>query len=741
MKRNRNWFLTITVMLIALLSLLLVNCDSGLLAEIREATALATAADEPAEEHMWPVHFNLNYAGASNPEPVMVADGNRVQRPADPVREDYVFENWYSDQGSQFIWVFTTPITSVTYLYAKWNVGYAVIYNSNDATSGSPPATQTKAQGVDLALASNSGNLQRTGYTFVGWNTNAAGTGDHYAEGATYDVDEVITLYAEWSANTYTVTLDTDGGSGGGIVEAIFGQTMPLAGAAPTKTGVGFAGYYTERNGEGIQYYTSTMDSARVWDLAMDTTLFAYWLSEVTIDFDTQGGIGGTSTVAAIFGSPMPEANAPERTGYTFDGYWDDPIGGEQYYTAAMSSAKNWDKTIDTTLYARWTATTYSIMFHPNEGSGTMQNQPVDYDQTVPLTSNGFTRTGYTFAGWSTSAGGSVAYGNGAAYTHTIADNMNLYAVWALNTYAIVYHRNGGAGTMQNQPVDYDQTVTLTANGFTRIGYTFDGWSTSAGGPVAYANGASYRHTITSNRNLYARWAPRTYTVTLNNQNGIGGTTSVTATYDWPMPAAEPPTRTGYVFDGYYTGTGGGGTQYYTASMASARNWDRTVNTTLYAKWRDYVVGETGPAGGIVFYDRGSYSGGWRYLEAWTTDEDGLYQWKTSNTSTSGTSTEIGSGYDNTYLRMTGTQHPAAEVCRMANHGGVIDWFLPSIDELELMYQNLYLQGNGGYWSSYYYASSSEFSETAAFKIKFKDGFMPIPMKTDNHSVRAVRRF
>lgn len=70
---------------------------------------------------------------------------------------------------------------------------------------------------------------------------------------------------------------------------------------------------------------------------------------------------------------------------------------------------------------------------------------------------------------------------------------------------------------------------------------------------------------------LYAQWTAKTFTVTLNNQGATtAGTASVTATYDSAMPSATMPMRTGYTFNGYYDATSGG-TQYYTASGASAR--------------------------------------------------------------------------------------------------------------------------------------------------------------------------
>ncbi|MDT8453547.1 MAG: InlB B-repeat-containing protein, partial [Gammaproteobacteria bacterium] len=85
---------------------------------------------------------------------------------------------------------------------------------------------------------------------------------------------------------------------------------------------------------------------------------------------------------------------------------------------------------------------------------------------------------------------------------------------------------------------------------------------------------------------LYAHWTANTYTVTLDLQGGGGGDTSVNATYDAAMPVATGPTRAGYSFAGYFTQIDGGGIQYYTAAMASARNWDiANSTTTLYAQW------------------------------------------------------------------------------------------------------------------------------------------------------------
>ena len=156
-----------------------------------------------------------------------------------------------------------------------------------------------------------------------------------------------------------------------------------------------------------------------------------------------------------------------------------------------------------------------------------------------------------------------------------------------------------------------------------------------------------------------------------------------------------------------------------------------------------FQIGDTGPAGGIVIYDKGSYSDGWRYLEAWTADETGTYQWKTSNTWTRGTDTPFGSGYENTYTAMAGSEHPAAEVVRNATHGGHDDWFLPSQQTLNRMYAQREVIGGLAqdvdhrvYWSS----SEGNNEGSARARNLFNGSFWTYLMHVEL-KVRAVRRF
>ena len=152
----------------------------------------------------------------------------------------------------------------------------------------------------------------------------------------------------------------------------------------------------------------------------------------------------------------------------------------------------------------------------------------------------------------------------------------------------------------------------------------------------------------------------------------------------------------------------------------------------------DYPVGGTGPAGGIVFYDKGSYSDGWRYLEAALSDQISGIGWGGSQLEDE-TGTAIGSGKSNTEKIVTelGKGNYAAWFCYDHEHGGYDDWFLPSKDELNELYKQ---KDTVGRFASYNYWSSSD-SSTTAWLQSFTTGNQFFDDKDYVGFVRAVRAF
>jgi hypothetical protein len=160
-------------------------------------------------------------------------------------------------------------------------------------------------------------------------------------------------------------------------------------------------------------------------------------------------------------------------------------------------------------------------------------------------------------------------------------------------------------------------------------------------------------------------------------------------------------------------------------------------------------IGQIGPGGGIVFYNKGNANGGWQYLEAAPSDQSTSIQWGCYGTSIPGTQLSLGSGEANSSLIVTGCSDAsfAAKLCDNLILGGQSDWFLPSIEELYLMEGNLSRNGLGNFNTNQnsIYLSSTEFDSNTAWLYNFESGSGNGPLggidKSYNAKLRAIRAF
>lgn len=157
-------------------------------------------------------------------------------------------------------------------------------------------------------------------------------------------------------------------------------------------------------------------------------------------------------------------------------------------------------------------------------------------------------------------------------------------------------------------------------------------------------------------------------------------------------------------------------------------------------------IGDKGQAGGWIFYDKGSYSDGWRYLEAapQSTEWTGK-QWGSHGTLIGGTGMDIGTGKSNTakivkWLNSHGERDRAAQLCDALVYGGYSDWFLPSAKELNLIEKNLKANGIGDFANSFYW-SSSEYNASTAYPMYVHISGKDYSHKNYSRQVRAVRAF
>ena len=184
-----------------------------------------------------------------------------------------------------------------------------------------------------------------------------------------------------------------------------------------------------------------------------------------------------------------------------------------------------------------------------------------------------------------------------------------------------------------------------------------------------------------------------------------------------------------------------------TVCAAAALVWAcSTANSHVDAQGKVYEVGGRGPAGGWIFYDKGSVSDGWRFLEAAPEDASPSAVWCNGEYSQTGvTGKEIGAGLGNTLkiVRSQGDGVYAAMLCVQYRFGGADDWFLPSEDEAKLLYKNLGRQGIGGFADEAYWCSTEdEYDGNSRAAIHYATRLaVGTGNKRQPARVRAVRRF
>ncbi len=256
----------------------------------------------------------------------------------------------------------------------------------------------------------------------------------------------------------------------------------------------------------------------------------------------TQSGSGFLGTQVTPVGIPITPAKLHNADGT---------------YTGTAGS-----KAGDTYVYAngKWAlkGNEIAITFDPNGGAGSMEPMSVNPGVNNILSSNTFTREGYTFTGWNTKADGKgTGYADGATVKFDV--DTTLYAQWTQNP-VITFDANGGEGNMGAQTVNPGVSAALLANTFTRADYDFAGWNTKADGTgTAYADKTTIA--VSANTTLYAQWTLHKYHVRWLNwddsvlQEGEYTCEDWAAWDDWnnENPSRPEDENYTYVFAGRWT--------------------------------------------------------------------------------------------------------------------------------------------------------------------------------------------
>ena len=218
------------------------------------------------------------------------------------------------------------------------NQTVTVTFNPNGGNVS--PTTKT------VTIGSSYGTLPtptRTGYKFDGWYTKSSG-GTKVTSSTTVTTASDHTLYAHWTANTYKVTFDANGGSCSTASKNVTFDAKYGDLPEPTRTGYTFSGWYTATSG-GMKVTKDTKVAT-----AKNHTLYAIWKPNTyKVTFDANGGSCATESKNVTFDAKYGELPEPSRTGYTFDGWYTKASGGSKVTASTkVSTAKNHS------LYAHW---------------------------------------------------------------------------------------------------------------------------------------------------------------------------------------------------------------------------------------------------------------------------------------------------------------------------------------------------------------------------------------------------
>ncbi|WP_052098906.1 InlB B-repeat-containing protein [Paenibacillus stellifer] len=513
------------------------------------------------------LNYTVSYNGngsdtGSVPAPVIATGDSAVasaENSGSLTKTGYTFAGWNTQADGAGVTYASGESFTMTYgnltLYAKWVPGtlYTLSYNGNGNDGGTAPASNAFPSGIQLTVADGSG-LIRQGYAFTGWNTLPDGSGISYPAGSTLTLSAGdVTLHAQWAENPkYSIVYNGNGNTGGvapaSVTDLPGTETAIAEPGSLIRTGYSFNGWGTAQTATSATYHPG--DPVTIG--GSNLLLYAVWsIDTYRLTFETNGG-GVTNSQTAVYNTLFTRPADPVRTGYQFDGWYTDPGLTKAYAFGTPVIG-------DVTLYAKWTAIKYTVLFL---GGST---QYVEYNGKATRPADPV-REGQRILGWYY-GGTNVIFD----FNTPITANIQLEAKWESVAFNVTFNTDGGT-TVESQKVDNGSTAVRPDDDPGKYGYAFAGWYSDSELTHEY----NFASTVSSDLTIYAKWVPRTYTVSFNT-NGGTAVQAQSITYNEKVAQPEAPVKDGYGFGGWYSN----------AALTTAYNFNAPVtkNVTLYAKW------------------------------------------------------------------------------------------------------------------------------------------------------------
>lgn len=489
---------------------------------------------------------------------VKVIYGHDATPPTAPYHKGYKSDGWDGKYTN------VTEDRTVTVRYSP--IAYTIRFDGNGSTGGSTPAQQMR---FDETQPLNANGFKRDGYVFAGWKLGDKKSGTSYADKASVtnltDTDGTsVTMYAQWTANGYTIKYNANGGTG---TMSDQGMTYDVAerlyANAFKRDGYTFTGWKRDDARSGKAY--APREEVKNLLTSGTTTMYAQWKANsytVTIIDGLSGATIGTQTVT--YGSDATEPSVPKHDGYTFTS-WDN---------------KFTNITSDRTITAQYRLNKYTIKFDGNADNvkGTTASMSMEFNKPAALTKNGFTRTGYDWIGWAANKDGSgTSYSDGQTVTNLSVDDgatVTLYAVWRKQLRTVTFIDGFDKTVISRVDIEYGSNAMAPAMP-SHKGYTPTGWDKNA-------------TNITENTTITLGYAPISYKVRFNgnSKDASGMMDMQSMTYDKESTLNKNVfKRPGYHFAGWNLSSDGMGGSF--RDQQKVRNLSDTDGdiVDLYAIW------------------------------------------------------------------------------------------------------------------------------------------------------------
>ncbi len=518
---------------------------------------------------------------------------------------------------------------------------FECVLNDNGGTNGSGKVQY----GTYSKNMSSIDKPTRKGYEFKGYYTSKTG-GDQVINSDlkwVLDIDSCkpMTIYAQWTPITYSISYNLDGGTKGNNAPTIGTFDSALTISNPTKKGYVFVGWTASGLDTSTAYYGSTKwsnGSTKVTATSFKNlrstngtiTLTANWTPiTYSISYNLAGGTKGSNAPSTANYDNAITISNPTKAGYGFAGWTASGLdtstayyGSTKWSNASTkvtaTSFKNLRSTSGTvTLTANWTPYQLTVQYHDGKGSD-LSSINYDYESSKNVDLITYEKQGYIFNGWQIDKIGNLLNGtqNFSNHIQTSSAKIHLYPNITPIKYQINFDKNSNqaTGTMLNQKFTYDIEQSLNLNQYTRPGYKFLGWSISANSnEIAYSNGKKVKNLHNEQDGqitLYAVWQLEQYDLTINANGGKYNGEGIYTKKDINSKSLlflSTPTREGYVFDGWEVSSGNAEiqlSQYYLSSknfngtsdyQALGRTYmyeqNITINLFVYMdNWSDFVT-------------------------------------------------------------------------------------------------------------------------------------------------------